>query len=174
MHLREAVPADAETIALLHTASWRDAYSNVLNATYLAGPIEEERIAYWQAELVAADAGRRVILAEDEGNAVGFVCVRWPGNPAWGAWVNNLHVRRASRGMGAGKQLLKAGATWVTGIDAQSGLYLWVFEANEPALAFYQHLGGEIVEQSSSQIPAANGAPILRVCWRRAAYLLRS
>jgi GNAT superfamily N-acetyltransferase len=172
MHLREAVATDAETIALLHTASWRDAYSNVLDATYLAGPIEQERLAYWKSELVAADAGQRVILAEDEDNAVGFICVRWPGSPAWGAWVGNLHVGRASRGKGAGKQRLKAAATWVTSIDAQSGLYLWVFEANEPALSFYEHLGGEIVEKSSSEIPAANGAPIVRVWWPRATHLL--
>ena len=170
--LREAVASDAETIAVLHAASWRDAYSNVLDAAYLAGHIEEERRAYWKSELVAADAGRRVMLAEDEDKAVGFICVRWPGSPAWGAWVNNLHVSRASRGKGAGKQLLRAAATWVTSIDAESGIYLWVFEANEPALSFYVHLGGEVVEKSSSQIPAANSAHIVRVWWRRAADLL--
>jgi hypothetical protein len=76
MYLREAVATDAETIALLHTASWRDAYSNVLNAANLAGPIEEERLAYWKPELVAPDAGQLVVLAEDEDNAVGFICVR--------------------------------------------------------------------------------------------------
>jgi len=172
MHLREAVPADAETVALLHTASWRDAYSNVLDASYLAGPIEQERLAYWKSELVAADAAQRVILAEDQDKAVGFVSVSWPGDPAWGAWVSNLHVGRASRGKGAGKQLLKAAATWITGIDAQSRLYLWTFETNEPALSFYKHLGGEVVEKSSSEIPAANGAPIVRVWWRRATHLL--
>ena len=172
MHLREAVATDAETVALLHTASWRDAYSNVLDATYLAGPIEKERLAYWKSELAAADAGQRVVLAEAEGNAVGFVCVRWPGDPAWGAWVSNLHISRASRGKGAGRQLLRAAATWVTSIDARSGLHLWVFEANEPALSFYRHLGGEIVEKSASEIPAANGAPINRVWWRRATAIL--
>jgi hypothetical protein len=82
MHVRDAVAADAETVALLHTASWRDAYGSVLDATDLAGPIEEERLAYWKSELVAADAGQRVILAEDEDNAVGFICARWPGRPA--------------------------------------------------------------------------------------------
>jgi GNAT superfamily N-acetyltransferase len=172
MNLRDAVPTDAETIALLHIGSWRDAYGSILNATYRAGPIEEELLADWTSELAAADAERRVILVEDGSNAVGFICARWPGNPAWGAWVDNLHVSRASRGKGAGKQLLKAAATWVTGIDAQSGLYLWTFEANEPAIAFYEHLGGEIVEKGSSQIPAANGAPIVRVWWPRATQLL--
>jgi GNAT superfamily N-acetyltransferase len=172
MHLREAVATDAETLALLHTASWRDAHRNVLDAAYLAGPIEEERLAYWKSELVAADTGQRVILAEDEDKAVGFICARWPGDPAWGAWVDNLHVSRASRGQGAGRQLLRAAAAWVTSCDAQSGLYAWAFEANEPALSFYQHLGGEIVEKGSSQIAAANGAPIIRVWWRRATRLL--
>jgi hypothetical protein len=76
MHVREAVATDAETVALLHTTSWRDACSNALDATDLAGPIEEERLAYWKSELVAADAGQRVILAEDEDNAVGLICAR--------------------------------------------------------------------------------------------------
>lgn len=170
--LREALASDAETIAMLHAASMRDAYSNVLDAAYLAGPIEEERRVHWESELVAAAAGKRVVLAEDQGNAVGFICVRWPGDPIWGAWVNNLHVSCASRGKGVGKQLLRAAAAWVTGIDVQSGLHLWVFEANEPALSFYKHLGGEVVEKSCSQIPAANDAPIVRIWWRRAADLL--
>jgi GNAT superfamily N-acetyltransferase len=172
MHLRVAGAGDAEAVALLHIASWRDAYGNVLDPTYLAGTVEEERLAYWKSELSAADAGRHVLVAEDEDAAAGFICVRWPGDPPWGAWVNNLHVVRASRGKGAGNQLLKAAAAWVTGFDAQSGLHVWVLEANEPARAFYQHLGGEIVGKGSSQIPAAKGAPILRVWWRRAADLL--
>jgi GNAT superfamily N-acetyltransferase len=172
MRLRDAGPADAETIALLHTASWRDACSNVLDATYLAGPIEDERLVYCKSELVAAGAEQRVILADGENSAVGFICVRWPGDPTWGAWVHNLHVSRASRGKGAGKQLLGAAASWITGIDAHSGLYLWTFEANKPALSFYEHLGGEVVERGTSEIPAANGAPIVRVWWRRATHLL--
>jgi GNAT superfamily N-acetyltransferase len=172
MRLRVAGAADAEAVALLHTTSWRDAYSAVLDPAYLAGPVEEERRAYWTTELHAADEGRQVILAEDHGAAAGFVCVRWPGDPPWGAWVNNLHVVRASRGKGAGKQLLKAAAAWVTGIDPQSGLHVWVLEANDAARAFYRHLGGEVAGRGASQIAAANGAPILRVWWRRAAQLL--
>jgi GNAT superfamily N-acetyltransferase len=159
-------------VALLHTASWRDAYGSVLDPGYLAGPIEEERLAYWKSELSAADAGRHVVLVEDKDNAAGFVCTRWPGDPPWGAWVHNLHVVRASRGKGVGRRLLKAAAAWVVSLDAQSGLHVWVLEANEPARAFYQHLGGEIVGRGSSQIPAAHGAPVLRVWWRRAAALL--
>lgn len=172
MRLRIAEAADAQAVALLHTASWRDAYGKVLDPSYLAGPIEEERLGYWKSELRAADAGRHVLLAEDDDNAAGFVCTRWPGDPPWGAWVNNLHVVRASRGKGAGRQLLKAAAEWVASLDAQSGLHVWVLEANEPARAFYQHLGGEVVERGPSQIPAAHGAPVLRVWWRRAADLL--
>ena len=172
MNLRVAGAADAETIALLHTTSWRDAYGSVLDPAYLAGPVEEERLAYWKSELNVADAGRHALLAEDEENAAGFICVRWPGDPPWGAWVSNLHVARASRGKGAGKQLLKAAAAWVNGLDAQAGMHVWVLEANEPARAFYQHLGGEIVGKGFSQIPAAKGAPILRVWWPRVAHLL--
>lgn len=46
-----------------------------------------------------------------------------------------------------------------------SGLHLWVFEANEAGLRFYNRLGGEVVERDVSQIPAANRAPVLRVFW---------
>lgn len=46
-----------------------------------------------------------------------------------------------------------------------TGIHLWVFEANEAGLRFYERLGGKIVERDSSRIPAARGATVLRLHW---------
>jgi hypothetical protein len=48
---------------------------------------------------------------------------------------------------------------------AVGGLHLWVFSANNAALRFYKRLGGKVVGQDVSEIPPANGNPVLRVYW---------
>ncbi len=40
---RAARVADAATIAAIHIASWRDAYADIFDPDYLAGPIEGDR-----------------------------------------------------------------------------------------------------------------------------------
>ena len=45
------------------------------------------------------------------------------------------------------------------------GLHLWVFEANVGAVRFYNRLGGRVVEQKTSEIPAAGAKAVLRVHW---------
>ena len=45
------------------------------------------------------------------------------------------------------------------------GVHLWVFEANEAGLRFYERLGGKVVERDTSRIPAARGATVLRLHW---------
>lgn len=166
MKLRVATGQDAEAIAGLHTASWRDAYSGILDGSYLAGDIETERLAHWQSAF-QSPAGFHVVIAEERHKLIGFVCVLRPDNSGWGALVDNLHVDRSARGMGVGKQLLSAAASWVANLDAHSSLYLWVFEANTSAIAFYKHLGGKVAGKDTSPIPAAGGATILRMSWSR-------
>jgi ribosomal protein S18 acetylase RimI-like enzyme len=79
--------------------------------------------------------------------------------------VDNLHVLPATRGQRLGERLLRSAALELETSGAQGGLHLWVFEANQAALRFYQRLGGAIVERDISRIPAAGGRPAVRLHW---------
>lgn len=171
--IRPAAATDAPKIAAIHTASWRDAYVNVLDTTYLAGPIEAEHQALWLARLTTPPAGQLVLVAELQSNeTAAFLCLYRNHDFQWGDLIDNLHVRPDLRGRRIGEQLMCAAASTLLSKGRASPLHLWVFEANQAGTRFYQRLGGEIVERRASEIPAANGAPVLRVSWPDGSSLL--
>jgi ribosomal protein S18 acetylase RimI-like enzyme len=69
------------------------------------------------------------------------------------------------RGQGVGEKLLQSMVAQLAARVSDAGLHLWVFEANRAALRFYERLGGRVVEQKTSEIPAAGGKAVLRVHW---------
>lgn len=164
--LREAVAADAAAIAALHVASWRDAYASILDPDFLAGPIEADRFSLWDARLRGAPSAPWVQIAQTEAGAMaGFICAYPGADVRWGSLIDNLHVLPAMRGRRIGEQLLRAAAAQLDDRQVGGGLHLWVFEANEAGLRFYQRMGGRVVERDRSQIPAADGKTVLRVHW---------
>jgi len=154
VEFRHAGPGDAEAVARLHAASWRGAYRGILSDEYLDGPIVEERLGVWRARLAEAGPGtssppdnQLVLLAEESGVVCGFVCAFLDSDTRWGAFLDNLHVLPAWQGRGLGKQLMSRAGAWVSDRRPGMGLYLLVFEENRPARAFYDALGGEVVER---------------------------
>ncbi len=170
--LRVATAQDAALIGRLHALSWRSAYTNVLSADYLAGPVMEERARVWAERYAAADPSLHVILAEEAGEALGFVGIYGGQDPERGTLVDNLHVLPSAKGRGVGALLLRAAARWALAHYPQHGLYLTVWEANTPARGFYRRMGG--VEGASEPHERADGgghAPALPVFWRDVAAL---
>jgi ribosomal protein S18 acetylase RimI-like enzyme len=163
---RAACAADAAAIAAIHVASWRDAYASILEPTFLAGPIEADRLSFWTTRLENAPPTQLVEIAEDsDQRLVGFVCAYLDHDPEWGSLVDNLHVLPGLRGHSIGERLLRSAARQLKQHDPEGGLHLWVFEANDAGLRFYLRLGGRVVQHDVSRIPAANGKPVLRVHW---------
>ncbi len=169
---RPADAADAAAIAAIHVASWRDAYATILDPSYLAGPIEADRLAHWTAALTDPPPNLLVEKAMEDERMVGFICVHRDHDPQWGSWVDNLHITPDMRGRKIGEGLMRRAATLLSEQQAESGLHLWVFEANTAGLRFYERLGGRVVGQTTSRIPAANGKTSLRVHWPALAPLL--
>lgn len=164
--IRPATEADAATVAAIHVASWRDAYADILTADYLNGPIEADRLALWSQRLRERPPSQLVDIASDPaGTALGFVCGFRDFEPPWGSLIDNLHALPHVRGQGLGERLLRGAARQLAATGTDSGLHLWVFEANVAAIRFYKRLGGSVVERDSSEMPAAGGKPVLRVHW---------
>lgn len=163
---RDARAADAAAVAALHAASWRDAYAGILDPAFLAGPIEADRLDLWTGRLTNPSPTQLVHAATNpDRGLVGFICAHRDLDPHWGSLVDNLHVAPGMRGRKIGERLLRIVAEKLTEQDARNGLHLWVFEANEAGLRFYRRLGGSVVEEDKSGIPAANGKTVLRVHW---------
>lgn len=173
MKLRDATAADANLVAHLHIESWRSAYAAILTASYLESPIEADRRRFWR-ECFASPAGNlKVMIAEDEGQAIGFVCIFGNADARWGTLIDNLHVLPQAKGRGVGRYLIRAAARWSAENHPDVGLHLWVYEDNAPARAFYERMGGQMVGRLAQPSPDGNVHVDLCYSWPDTALLAR-
>jgi ribosomal protein S18 acetylase RimI-like enzyme len=168
--LRFAGPADADAIAGLHADSWRRHYRGAYADAFLDGDAEADRRQVWTARF-AAPAHAQTILAERDGELVGFLHVFFDHDPRWGSLIDNLHIRHDQRRAGIGSRLLASCAEAVAAEAAGPAAYLWVLRQNEAAQAFYLASGATCVEESVVPPPGGhpdrlNGQPhCLRMAW---------
>jgi ribosomal protein S18 acetylase RimI-like enzyme len=163
--IRPATVADADAIAALHAARWRSAYRGILRDSTLGPALDDERRTHWRSELAAMVPDDTVLIAGD----VGFIAVWAEGDPGFGAYIDNLHVRPERRSAGLGRRLLGEAMRRVAG-RGETGAYLWVFEDNVRAIDFYCRLGGEIVEGGIDEVDGVKVAQS-RIAWRDTARL---
>lgn len=172
LRIRPARHADASDIARLHAASWRSAYRGALSDAYLDGPIDEERLEVWSGRLAQPSDEQLVIVAECDGEVLGFACAYGAQDPQWGSFLDNLHVLPQRKRQGIGARLMAEVAAWSLQRHPDSGLYLWVLESNAAARRFYERVGGEYAGRDLWNPPDGTPLPKLRIVWRDASVLL--
>ncbi|WP_205857587.1 GNAT family N-acetyltransferase [Phytoactinopolyspora endophytica] len=179
LRFRSARADDAEQIALLHTDSWRRHYRGAYADSFLDGDVAADHHSGWSARL-AAPTHTDTILAEHDGQLVGFVHVAFDDDPRWGSLVDNLHVLHSRRRTGIGTQLLARAARAVTDRATGKAMYLWVLQQNTAAQQFYRASGATCVETAPVPPPGGdptrlNGTPQgLRMAWPDASRLSHS
>ena len=140
MKIRWATPSDLQDIVAIHVESWKDTYSDVLPAEFMAGQIDQDLAQHWsQIKIQNED----IALVAEEDSLVGFVAVWCRPIP----FIDNLHVRPSHRSKKVGSALMKAVAKELIKKEHKAA-YLWVFESNEKAIRFYESLGGTQKEQA--------------------------
>jgi len=165
----QASADDAGTIADIHTESWREVYRGILPDAYLDDGIVEERRRYWAEALRDPDPGGFVLAAANAAGIQGFISVAREGEPGYDAVIESLHVTANLRGAGLGRRLIDAAAERLLADGARS-VCLRVYDANEPAIRFYERLGGR---RDGAGIDPFAGAdmPDTRIGWRDIAAL---
>ena len=166
LHHRLASPADAEAIARLHVASWRDAYRGFVPAAFLEALKLELRTAYWREEI--GNPAITVLLAESASTLCG-VCACGPchdsGQPVPGAWeIYHLHVAPNLRGQGVGAQLF-ASAVEHGARAGHTALTLWVIAPNVAARRFYARQGMR-TDGAEQDRPLGGGPTVSEVRYR--------
>jgi GNAT superfamily N-acetyltransferase len=167
---RSADADDAEHVAALHADSWRRHYRGAYSDSFLDGDIESDRREVWTKRL-ATQVDTATILAEYDGQLVGFAHVMFDHDARWGSLVDNLHVYSSHRRTGIGTQLMARAAQAVAAQANGNAMYLWVLEQNTSAQDFYLAAGASCVETSTVPPPGGdptrlNGSPAcLRMTW---------
>ncbi len=165
MILRKAHINDVGPIAHLHAESWRNTYRGMLSDAYLDGTVHAERQAHWQKRFESPPENQYVLVAENEGQLAGFVCVYGVDDAKWGSLIDNLHVRPDLKGQGIGKQLIQNAFAWAYKNYPQKGVYLWVFEDNVASRRFYEAMGGVNVERALHKNEDGTEGYALRYAW---------
>lgn len=131
---------DAENVARLHIAIWRDTYAGMMPAEKLASLDAGRSTEAWRRWLGDPD-GPQVLAAveRDGGQIVGWITVGEPRDEDAPAerelWV--LNVDKGHHGTGVAHELLRR--------ELPDGpAYLWVVDGNLRAQAFYRKHGFEL------------------------------
>lgn len=150
--IRPATLADSEALAHIQVDSYRTAYANFFPPDYLAQFSYAEQTQDWRDLLTkaATDPKADVLLvaAAPPGEVVAYGLGRLGANlPDYASEIVALHVRQTHQRHGVGRQLVAALAQQLRERQAAS-LLLWVLEQN-PARAFYEKLGGQLIGQQT-------------------------
>jgi GNAT superfamily N-acetyltransferase len=132
--IRPATPTDVPTIARL--------IRGLAEYERLPQEVEEARL---RDHIFGPRPYCEVLLAEESGAVVGFALFfhnysTFRSEP--GIYLEDLFVKRAARGRGHGKALLRALAKLA--VDRGCGRLEWaVLDWNEPSIEFYKRLGAK-------------------------------
>ena len=138
---------------------------------YLDGDLDAERLKSWTDPKRWDPRTRFTLMADQDGQPIGFAHVSLDADPKWGALVDNLHVTRAAQGQGFGTLLLDKVARKVIELRPGLGIYLWVLELNAAATAFYVARKGTLGDVELSPAPGGDPANLVdstkrvRVTW---------
>lgn len=141
--VREAARGDAEALATVHVAAWRETYRGIVADGYLDRMSVARRAGRWRQSLLVPRPGVSILVMEDADGLAGFGMAgpqREDDRPAE-AEVYSLYLLRRVQGRGWGRRLMAMLATRMQAWGAGS-LDLWVLEGNRDAVAFYERLGG--------------------------------
>lgn len=123
----------------MHIRSWQLAYRELLPVDFLAGLSIAERTERWRSRLHSEPLGTTV--AELDGQLVGFASVG-PSrdqdlSPAHWLELNTIYLLPSAWGTGVAGRLLEAA------LSPDRCYFLWVFQDNLRAQAFYRKAGFE-------------------------------
>ena len=147
--IRNARPADAESIAEVHDAAWRDAYRGIIPGRELERIIARRGPKWWDS---AIRRGSRIVVLEFDEEVEGYASYgpnRVPALPYQGE-IYELYLTPEVQGLGFGGRLLKAARSDLAENGYHSAL-VWALADNERALAFYRRLGGKVVREAQER-----------------------
>lgn len=137
--IRRATTDDADTIARIHVASWREAYAGIVPETYLASIDEDVRGQRWRD--ILGQGGSQTWLAEVDRRTVGFASTgpcrdedAEPGDQE----LYSIYLDPETWGRGVARELMR---TVLAELPPGTPMSLWVLADNERAQHFYRRHG---------------------------------
>ncbi len=147
--IRGARASDAEAIAAVHDASWRDAYRGIIPGRELERMVARRGPKWWQT---AIRRGSRLSVLDFHDAIGGYTSYgrnRVPALP-FGGEIFELYLAPEFQGLGFGRRLFEAARKDLA--DHGYGTVLvWALADNERAIEFYGRLGGRVVRRAEER-----------------------
>ena len=160
--IRKARPSDAEAVARIYVAAWRDTYPLILPTKLLLNMTTEGQSARWR-NAIAMAAREAVYVAEDDKGAIfGMTSLGRARDSGLGydAEIYTLYVDPVMTGRGIGRALL-SGAFAALAERGHTRCVIWA-HAKNPARFFYEAMGGKLIAERTT---AMLGAPVPEVAF---------
>ncbi|MGJ9405998.1 GNAT family N-acetyltransferase [Nesterenkonia aurantiaca] len=176
--IRRACPEDADRIAAVHVATWKETYRDLLPEGFFTEGHSRQRREMWAQILGESRNEWSIRLAESDGEIIGFAMAgsaqeqaQSAASPARSLYM--VYVLRSHHGTGAGQTLLDATLGTGSGSDSELGpgsdsvtepVDLWVAKQNPRAIAFYLRNGFRFdgAEKQDPGAPAITDARMVR------------
>jgi ribosomal protein S18 acetylase RimI-like enzyme len=150
--VRQARSDDAQSIAIVHAAVYRETYANLLPAYMIDGFSVERRVKAWRQIIEYSPGVGEIavfVVSDVEKAIVGFgSCSRQRDEYLAGEGFNGefqaLYVLGSAQGHGIGRKLMAEMARYLISRSLSSGS-CWVLRENTGATRFYEMLGGQLV-----------------------------
>jgi GNAT superfamily N-acetyltransferase len=161
--VRRATVQDAPAIGRVHVRAWQAAYRGQMPDDYLDGLQPEERAASWERGLREHDRDP-VMVAEDNGQVIGFALVGPAQDPEGAGQLFAINVDPDHWGTGAGRALLAAAQAHLVRVGYTEAV-LWVLPGNSRARRFYEVAGW--ADDGAQRTGEAWGVEFTEVRYRR-------
>ena len=159
-----AGPSDAEDVARIHVAAWRETYRGLLPDAFLARMSEVGHARRFARALLHPGERDVILVAADRHGITGYAAGGPSRSNAKGeAEIATLYLLRAAQGQGVGQRLMADTARALASQGATS-LMISVLRDNTRARGFYEHLGGE--PEAPRREPGPGGQLLYEVAYR--------
>lgn len=147
--IRRARPADAEGLAAVHDAAWREAYRGLIQGVVLERMIAKRGPAWWRT---AAVRGRPLIVLDLDDRIGGYAAYGPSRSLALSQQgeIDELYLDPVLQGLGLGTRLFASARRDLAG-QGHKGLVVWALADNLRACRFYERLGGTAVKRGETR-----------------------
>lgn len=149
MRIRAATPGDVAAVRRVARDSWDHDYPGQLSRE----TVEEGFDEWYGTEALTGEVerpGSRVLVAEDDGDVVGFAHAAWNTGGSEGS-ILRVYVAPDHRGEDLGRELVDRAAETL-GKRGVARITAMVLAENEQGGAFYRSLGFERVDEGTTTI----------------------
>ncbi len=151
--IRHAKPSDAAALSRVFDTAWREAYLGIIPGVTLDRMFARRSERWWRSTVTR---GRPLVVLDIGQGAVGYASYgrcRDRSQPADGD-NDELYLAPEYQGVGFGKRLFKAVRNDLRDREVKR-IVVWSLADNERACAFYQHMGGKRIAETSERIGGA-------------------